>query len=221
MLLPHFGLFFFNDTATTEIYTLSYTTLFRSRGEGVEEPDPGELRLAGHAWSRSGILGRLDDRPEDLVADDERIVAFGGHRPPHLAHRLRKEASHLASDVEHERRTAIDPQVARMPEVAPSDCHQIGDEAVLGGRVEDDAVATGWIAEIGRFVEDAEADRADVRGAQEPGFDRGVLRRPIRPPVEGEEVDAVRHGERDVLFGDRRAARVVLAEGRRLRGPQN
>src|SRR3712207_9549870 len=26
--------FFFNDTATTEIYTLSYTTLFRSRKEG-------------------------------------------------------------------------------------------------------------------------------------------------------------------------------------------
>src|SRR2546422_8188832 len=72
MLLPHFGLFFFNDTATTEIYTLSYTTLFRSRGEGVEEPDPGELRLAGHAWSRSGILGRLDDGPEDLVAEDRK-----------------------------------------------------------------------------------------------------------------------------------------------------
>ena len=26
-----FVFFFFNDTATTEIYTLSYTTLFRSR----------------------------------------------------------------------------------------------------------------------------------------------------------------------------------------------
>ena len=27
----------------------------------------GELRLAGHAWGRCGILGRLDDGPEDLV----------------------------------------------------------------------------------------------------------------------------------------------------------
>src|SRR5438128_11820025 len=27
----HFFFFFFNDTATTEIYTLPYTTLFRSR----------------------------------------------------------------------------------------------------------------------------------------------------------------------------------------------
>src|SRR3712207_7375206 len=30
-----FGVFFFNDTATTEIYTLSYTTLFRSLGVGA------------------------------------------------------------------------------------------------------------------------------------------------------------------------------------------
>src|SRR5258708_39103895 len=29
-LLPSCSLFFFNDTATTEIYTLPYTTLFRS-----------------------------------------------------------------------------------------------------------------------------------------------------------------------------------------------
>src|SRR2546427_3363326 len=29
-----FFFFFFNDTATTEIYTLSYTTLFRSRSAG-------------------------------------------------------------------------------------------------------------------------------------------------------------------------------------------
>src|SRR5476649_697711 len=31
---PPINLFFFNDTATTEIYTLSYTTLFRSRLQG-------------------------------------------------------------------------------------------------------------------------------------------------------------------------------------------
>src|SRR5437588_6327801 len=30
--------FFFNDTATTEIYTLSYTTLFRSSGLAVALP---------------------------------------------------------------------------------------------------------------------------------------------------------------------------------------
>src|SRR2546430_14439276 len=30
LVLPTYFFFFFNDTATTEIYTLSYTTLFRS-----------------------------------------------------------------------------------------------------------------------------------------------------------------------------------------------
>src|SRR5687768_17950960 len=35
-----FFFFFFNDTATTEIYTLSYTTLFRScRGAAAPPPD--------------------------------------------------------------------------------------------------------------------------------------------------------------------------------------
>src|SRR6266542_5343812 len=32
---PILSFFFFNDTATTEIYTLSYTTLFRSHGEEI------------------------------------------------------------------------------------------------------------------------------------------------------------------------------------------
>src|SRR2546430_16676557 len=44
--------FFFNDTATTEIYTLSYTTLFRSR-------------LAAHA-------------AHDVVADGEVLEAATG-----------------------------------------------------------------------------------------------------------------------------------------------
>src|SRR3712207_8783865 len=35
--------FFFNDTATTEIYTLSLTTLFRS-GDAVVPPDPDRVR---------------------------------------------------------------------------------------------------------------------------------------------------------------------------------
>src|SRR3954462_13630371 len=51
--------FFFNDTATTEIYTLSLTTLFRSadvvdheRFERFEE-QPGGTGDAGHAVARS------------------------------------------------------------------------------------------------------------------------------------------------------------------------
>src|SRR2546422_3391442 len=40
--------FFFNDTATTEIYTLSYTTLFRS-----PRPDRVPGACAGRWWDRS------------------------------------------------------------------------------------------------------------------------------------------------------------------------
>src|SRR2546421_9472126 len=36
--------FFFNDTATTEIYTLSYTTLFRSRPEHIKEVAEASLK---------------------------------------------------------------------------------------------------------------------------------------------------------------------------------
>src|SRR5258707_8361352 len=56
-----FFFFFFNDTATTEIYTLSYTTLFRSRrrprpqapdfaaGRGVRDPRLPRRPLRGAA----------------------------------------------------------------------------------------------------------------------------------------------------------------------------
>src|SRR3989449_7092527 len=51
-LLVYLLFFFFNDTATTEIYTLSYTTLFRSpaeeRLEHRPQVPPGLLR-AGRA----------------------------------------------------------------------------------------------------------------------------------------------------------------------------
>src|SRR3712207_6915008 len=43
--------FFFNDTATTEIYTLPYTTLFRSRGRRRGLPGPGGRR------ARRGVRG--------------------------------------------------------------------------------------------------------------------------------------------------------------------
>src|SRR5260221_5254708 len=42
-----FFFFFFNDTATTEIYTLSYTTLFRSDGRSTFlSNDSGSTRLS-------------------------------------------------------------------------------------------------------------------------------------------------------------------------------
>src|SRR5437879_9220751 len=51
-----FSFFFFNDTATTEIYTLSLTTLFRSREESgqLARPADGVLHLAvPHGGERS------------------------------------------------------------------------------------------------------------------------------------------------------------------------
>src|SRR2546427_1200047 len=61
--------FFFNDTATTEIYTLSYTTLFRSPLPDVGGADPlalvvdvGRVRAGRHA----------DDRRGDGVGEDRK-----------------------------------------------------------------------------------------------------------------------------------------------------
>src|SRR3989442_7758873 len=61
--------FFFNDTATTEIYTLSHTTLFRSpfrivEVEGVVVARPFVLDLAAHVHVRSEEhTSELQSRP--------------------------------------------------------------------------------------------------------------------------------------------------------------
>src|SRR3712207_7706892 len=54
--MPYFA-FFFNDTATTEIYTLSYTTLFRSG------PAAGGRRPAGRRRPPSGPPCQRGCRP--------------------------------------------------------------------------------------------------------------------------------------------------------------
>src|SRR5438132_3205115 len=45
--------FFFNDTATTEIYTLSYTTLFRSFELPLNEPANNSLRVQNYNYGSS------------------------------------------------------------------------------------------------------------------------------------------------------------------------
>src|SRR5690349_24687065 len=50
-----FFFFFFNDTATTEIYTLSYTTLFRSLSLAIAIF--GGERLAGVSPIASALIG--------------------------------------------------------------------------------------------------------------------------------------------------------------------
>src|SRR5256885_7369810 len=56
--------FFFNDTATTEIYTLSLTTLFRSaKREGGQRGDPVRAVPGRHVAARSGDCpGAVQDR---------------------------------------------------------------------------------------------------------------------------------------------------------------
>src|SRR5258705_7658337 len=56
--------FFFNDTATTEIYTLSYTTLFRSPFQEFEcdscfvvQVRPSKIHCTGHLVSQCPQLG--------------------------------------------------------------------------------------------------------------------------------------------------------------------
>src|SRR3989454_11654434 len=84
--------FFFNDTATTEIYTLPYTTLFRSRRrhprDGPGELHPGE-RGRGVAENPALRRGRpaLPERLRIFVAQGDLVVRclgavlqFHGHR---------------------------------------------------------------------------------------------------------------------------------------------
>src|SRR5258708_31591337 len=66
--------FFFNDTATTEIYTLSYTTLFRSP-EGPGGP-PGP----GGPMGQSGPQGPQGPRSEEHTSELQ--------SPDHLVCRL-------------------------------------------------------------------------------------------------------------------------------------
>src|SRR6266568_8686570 len=84
--------FFFNDTATTEIYTFPYTTLFRSRlelgsqtvGARVAQPGAdGQLRLLPqrHAGGDGALalLGEADDLHARVArrAADAQVAALG------------------------------------------------------------------------------------------------------------------------------------------------
>src|SRR5439155_25684532 len=75
-------LFFFNHTSTTEIYTLSYTTLFRSAVEKiVEGPFPlgnhlqeklaGALSRQGHALLEGGEHGVEPVAREECMRSEE------------------------------------------------------------------------------------------------------------------------------------------------------
>src|SRR5580765_3979759 len=76
-LLEKFIFFFFNDTATTEIYTLSYTTLFRSRA----------ARWDGWVANSVAIEG-MTMTPDELAAKRSEEHTSELQSPVHLVCRL-------------------------------------------------------------------------------------------------------------------------------------
>src|SRR5438034_7497883 len=67
--------FFFNDTATTEIYTLSYTTLFRS----LAHDRVVSLREAAHEVVAMGDARRVLDLPAGGVRSEEHTSELQSH----------------------------------------------------------------------------------------------------------------------------------------------
>src|SRR2546422_11769077 len=68
-----FFFFFFNDTATTEIYTLSLTTLFRSRRgrahrarRGHKRPGTSHQRRGGARRRGVRVWGRSEEHTSEL-----------------------------------------------------------------------------------------------------------------------------------------------------------
>src|SRR2546427_10297110 len=85
MLIVSF--FFFNDTATTEIYTLPYTTLFRSADVVGRDPGP---QAAGGPAARTGAPPARRRLARGPGPADARAGAAGGHAQPAAAPRARR-----------------------------------------------------------------------------------------------------------------------------------
>src|SRR2546427_13234055 len=70
-------LFFFNDTATTEIYTLSYTTLFRSRATAqVEDQEPPLIPMQPVRQSRRRGLVEQGDRKSTRLNSSHSQISY-------------------------------------------------------------------------------------------------------------------------------------------------
>src|SRR2546429_7267236 len=69
-----FFFFFFNDTATTEIYTLSYTTLFRSRAD-VKTAKAEECSDCATAYEQ-GRAARNRDRKSTRLNSSHGYISY-------------------------------------------------------------------------------------------------------------------------------------------------
>src|SRR2546430_14629224 len=85
--------FFFNDTATTEIYTLSYTTLFRSRslilGTNKAPAPNGALVVFGLDGKVRQTLAGID-RPNNVDVEDGLMLQGQAAGIAVLTERLRR-----------------------------------------------------------------------------------------------------------------------------------
>src|SRR2546427_6477499 len=79
-------LFFFNDTATTEIYTFPYTTLFRSHWSGISIGEismgqevgvtPLQLVTAYSAVANGGVLYQPRDRKSTRLNSSHSQISY-------------------------------------------------------------------------------------------------------------------------------------------------
>src|SRR5947207_10403956 len=88
------SVFFFNDTATTEIYTLSYTTLFRSFGTMGNVDGIRDLRKKSVIPARA----RIQDRKSTRLNSSHTVISYAVF--------CLKKKNHAATDVpDYGRRT--------------------------------------------------------------------------------------------------------------------
>src|SRR3712207_8042080 len=115
--------FFFNDTATTEIYTLSYTTLFRSLvdlvedDDGVVEREPQDGQEADHGGRR-----HLEaDQRVDAGRHDDVVHQRGHGADGHLRLEPHRQEQHHRDEEHRERDERLVGDVA-----APLGAHRLG-----------------------------------------------------------------------------------------------
>src|SRR2546430_14785441 len=117
LVLPTYFFFFFNDTATTEIYTLSYTTLFRSPAARQVLAAARRLAIPVVLFTRQNVdleLGwwarwqhrRMLRRLTGLVAGSDLAGSLARHYAPNLPiaviPQLGALAPHVPLHVPHE-----------------------------------------------------------------------------------------------------------------------
>ena len=179
-----FFFFFFNDTATTEIYTLSHTTLFRSVAKQLEAIDRAAhdtLVFLGHNGP-AGMGGEPEDPcgkdwnpiggdygDPDFAAAIDGAIARGKRVPlvvfGHMHHNLRHRRDRLRRAIHRNDSGTVFFNAARVPRVLERDgqlLHQFPIVELVGDAVA--AIDLMWLAADGAIAQ----TEAIYRAAAEP-----------------------------------------------------